>query len=226
MSWSLQDIQNQISSELDQDETAPTVGGTDWLIRLNTINRANLDWANSGEWRALKAVHNGLVSTATGNASYSLPTNFKKIDGYPRIVSDGTTMYEFPVVDPSKTTQYTDSDRFVNILGNEKDANVMFIHANTIASGASVQFTYWKSPATISSATDVIECPDPTFLVQRALYYLYKGREDGRFPEAKVEADRILARMIENENSRGIAELDRKIPNELEEKYAFRIGLD
>ena len=225
MSWSLLDIQNQIANEMDQSATAPTQGGTDWNIRLNVINRSNLDWAISNEWNCLKKVHDGLVSTSTGNASYALPTDFSKIDGYPRIVWDGTTLNEFPVVDPSRNTQYVDSDKFVNIFDNANN-KVMFIHSSTLASGASVQFTYWASPQSLASASNLVECPDPTFLVQRSLYYLYKGREDGRFPEAKVESDRILARMIENENSVGLANVNRSIPNWMEDKYSFRIGRD
>jgi hypothetical protein len=184
-----------------------------------------LDWANSNEWSTLKVVHNGLISTSTGNASYALPVDFKKLDSYPRIMSDGLTVFEFPAVNPSKNTIYNDNDRFVNILGNDRDAKVMYIHAPQLVSGASVQFTYWKSPQSLASASDVVEVPDPTFLVQRALYYIYKGAEDGRFPEAKVESEKILIRMIENENSLGIAYVDRNIPNYLEQTH-FRIGRD
>jgi len=226
MSWSLQDIQNQIASELDQSSSAPTAGGSDWNMRLNAINRSLFDWADTNEWSALKAVHNGVISTSTGNASYALPGNFKKIDGYPRIVWDGTTTDEFPVVNPSKNAKYSDSDTFVNILGNDADNKVMYIHSTTLVSGASVQFTYWKSPLSLSSTGQLTECPDPTFLLQRSLYYLYRGAEDGRFPEAKVESEKILLRMIESENSLGVANVDRNIPNELEEKYGFRIGRD
>ena len=225
MSWSLQDIQNQIANEMDQSATAPDTDSTDWNIRVNAINRSLIDWSISNEWSCLKTIHNGIISTSTGNASYVLPTDFAKIESYPRIVSDGQSAYEFPVINPSKNTQFTDSDKFVNILGGDSGNKIMFIHS-TLVSGASVQFIYWKSPATLSATTDISDCPDPTFLVQRALYYLYKGREDGRFPEAKVEADRILARMIENENSLGLAYEDRRVPNQLEEKYGFRIGRD
>lgn len=225
MSWSVTEIQNQIAYEVDQSDSPPTEGSSDWNTRLGAINRSLIDWANSGEWESLKVVHNGLVSVA-GGASYVLPTNFAKIQSYPRIMSDGTTMYEFPVINPSKNTQYTDNDKFVNILGNESSGKVMYIHAPTLSSGASVQFVYWASPQSLASASNVAEIPDPSYLVQRSLYYIYKGAEDGRFPEAKVEADRILLRMIENENSQGLAVKDRNVPNELEEKYNFRIGRD
>jgi len=222
--YTLQDAQEQIASEMDQSATAPTAGGTDWNIRKNALNRALIDYENSSDWDNLKVVYNSKV-TAAGFATLGLPTNFKKLDGFPGIVWDGSTFNEFPVVDPSTNRLYLDSDKYVNVFTNEGDGKYMYIHASTLSSGASVQFTYYKSPQSLASATNVIECPDPTFIVQRALYYIYKGREDGRFPEAKVEADRILARMIENEASRGLAYKDRSIQNQLEQK-GFRIGRD
>lgn len=222
MAWTLQDAQEQIASEMDQSPTAPTAGGTDWNIRRNALNRALIDWENSNEWESLKVVFNGNVTVA-GFATLGLPANFKKLDGFPGIVWDGTTFNEFSVIDPSTNSKYLDSDRYVNVFDNAKDGKSMYIHANTLASGASVQFTYYKSPQSLASASDVIEVPDPTFIVQRALYLIYKGREDGRFPEAKVEADRILQRMMENEASKGYAYKDRSIPTS---NSGFRIGRD
>jgi hypothetical protein len=221
MSWTLQDVQNQIASEIDQSESI-IEGDTDWNIRLNAINRALIDYKDSNDWESLKVVFDGVISTSTGNASLVLPADFNKLDSYPRIVWDGTTMDEFPAVDPSKNTFYTSSDKYVNILENK----TMYIHSSGLVSGASVQFTYYKSPQSLASATDVIIVNDPTYLVQRSLYYIYKSREDARFPEAKIEADRILGRMMENENSMGFAYLDRNISSYNNERSKFRIGRD
>lgn len=220
--YSLQDIQNLIASEIDQSATAPTLNGVDWNIRTNFINRSLIDWSLSYDWECMKKVHNGLVSTSSGNASYVLPVDFKKIDGYPQIVSDGTSTYGFPMVDPTNNPRYVSTDRFVNILENK----VMFIHTDVLASGASVQFTYYASHPTLSGASDLVAMPDPTFLVQRSLYYLLKSREDGRFPEAKTESDRILARMIENENTLGQSAVDRRVSVGSEDFKTWRVGRD
>jgi hypothetical protein len=226
MSWSVTDIQTNIAIELDQSATPPTVGGTDWTIRLNAINRSLRDWAETYDWEALHKIHNGIISTSTGNASYALPTDFKKMDGYVSIVADGSTTYEFPHENATKNILYNESDKYVNILGNESSGHVMYIHSNTLASGASVSFTYYASAATLSSESQVAEIPDATYLVQRSLYYLYKGREDGRFPEAKVEADRIMARMIENENVKGWGSTERRVSKYQHPFKNWRIGRD
>lgn len=224
MGWTLEDIQRNIANEIDQSDTSPTVGGADWTIRLDIINRALRDWAETYDWDELHKIHNGLVSTSLGNASYALPSDFRKLDGFPRIVSDGLTAYDFPEVNPSNNLRYTDSDKFVNLLGNPNSNRVMYIHSSTLSSGASVQFTYWASPASLTTGTQVAEIPDASYLVQKTLYYIYKGREDGRFPEAKVEADRILARMIENQNTRGISSTDRRVSVNIDPYKNWRIG--
>lgn len=221
MAWSTLDLQNQIASEIDQSPTAPTEGGTDWNIRLNALNRSLLDWAETYDWTVLKKVFNGLISTSIGNASIALPSDFKKLDGFPVIAGE-----PFTPVDITKNSQYSSVDKIVNVLGNYRDGQVMVALGASLSSGASVQFNYWKSPQTLSAAANITECPDPTFLVQRSLYYLYKGREDGRFPEAKVESDRILARMLENENTLGQGHDDNRIHNWNESRYGFRIGRD
>jgi len=220
MTLSLLDLQNQIASEIDQSATAPTQGGTDWNIRMNALNRALFDWAETYDWTVLKKVHNGLISTASANASYALPANFRKLDGFPVVAGEMYTP-----VNPTNNYRYLDTDKFVNILGNDRDNKVLYIHPNNLSSGASVQFTYWASPISLASATNLTECPDPTFLIQRALYYLYKGREDGRFPEAGVASDKILARMIEGENTLGQAHSDNQIHN-YNQANGFRIGRD
>lgn len=143
-----------------------------------------------------------------------------------RIVSDGTNTYELPENNASRFTRYVDTDKYVNVLGNPATGHVMYIHAGTLASGASVQFTYFSSPASLSTTTSISACPDPSFLVQRSLYYIYKSREDGRFPEAKVESDRILARLIENENAHGLSHADRRVGIYTEGNSTFRIGRD
>ena len=225
MAWTLQDCQNAISAEVDQSATAPTAGSTDWLIRNNFINRSLIDWSESYEWEAMKKVHNGIVSTSTGNASYALPSDFKKIDGFPQITADGSNTYGYPVDDPTNNNRYVGTDRFVNILGNNTDNKVMYIH-DTLVSGASVQFTYYASPQSLASATNIVPMKDPTYLVQRSLYYILKSREDGRFPEAKTESDRILMRMIEEENSLGQSNVNRRVSVFPENYKTWRVGRD
>lgn len=225
MAWNVLDIQNQIASEVDQSDSSPDQGSTDWNIRLNYINRAQLDWAKTYDWSALLKVHNGVV-TNSGNATYPLPSDFEKVDSYVHIVADGRTTFDFPVDSPSRSNLYSSSDKWVSILGNYRDNRVMYINSNVLVSGASLSFTYYSSPASLATSSHIVACPDPSFLVQRALYYIHKSNEDGRFPEAKVESDKILARMIENENTLPLSHMDRSVRRGIGRIANFRIGRD
>lgn len=223
MAQTLYDIQNQIAYEVDGNASI-SPSSSDWGERLVPINRALNDWAETYDWSQLKKVHNGLISTASANASYVLPSDFRRADGYARITWDGATTDEFSIVDPSTNYQYSNGDKFVNILGNNSSGYVMYIHSEGLVSGASVQMTYWSTPTSLTTQTQSTECPDPSYIVQKSLYYLYKQREDARFPEAKAEADRIMARMIEAENSAGIGFADKRVNSS--PLSAFRIGRD
>lgn len=221
MSWTESDLQSQMSVELDRSTTPPAVTSSDYLARRSALDRANRDWAETYEWNALLKVHNGLVSTSTGNASYAMPADFRKLDS---LVGVGGITSRLQAVHPTDNSSYSDSDNFVNVLGNESSGYILYLHAGTLASGTSIQFTYFSQVTSLSTTTAVSPCPDPTFLVQRGLYYIYKSKEDGRFPEAKAESDKILARMMENENSLGKAYVDRTL--QVPSVGGFRIGRD
>jgi len=218
----LQDIQTHIAFEIDGNATISS-SSADWGSRIFPINRALFDWADTYDWKQLLKVHHGVVSTSTGNASYAMPSNFRRMMGFPKIIYDGVTDTDFPIIAPYRNYEMNlNSDKFVNVIGNDKDGNTMVINAPTLASGASVQFTYYAFPASLASTGQITECPDPTFIIQRALYYIYKSREDGRFPEAKVESEKLLARMIENENNLGVGYADRYVQTPILRN--FRVG--
>jgi hypothetical protein len=153
---------------------------------------AQNEWAESYDWQALYKEYNMLVSTSTGNTSIALPEDFRKLASYPVITYDGSNSEDFPEVRVQENSQYTSTDRRVNILGNPNSGYVMKTYAATLASGASIFVPYYASP---------------------------------RFPLAKAEADKILARLLETENTPGEAYFDRVQTTE-ERRYSFRIGRD
>lgn len=223
MAWTLYDIQKAIAYEVDGNASI-SPSSRDWGERLVPINRALIDWSEAYDWSQLKKVHNGLISTASANASYAMPSDLRRLDGYPTITWDGRTTDNFKIVDPANNYQYGINDLYVNLLGSDSSGYVMYINAPGLVSGASVQFTYWAQPSSLTTQTQTTECPDPSFVSQKAMYYIYKQREDPRFPEAKSEADRILARMVENEATKGTGYVDRRVNSS--PLANFRIGRD
>lgn len=217
----VQEIQNRISALVDQSSDSPTAGGDEWDLRLKYLNMAQREWAELYNWRALYKEYNTLTSTGSANASVTLPSDFRKIASYPKIDGD-----DFSEIRPEAKSQYDSTDEYFFIIGNPADNYTMIFNPSDLSSGTSIYVPYYASPASLVSPADKSMCPDPDFLTQRSVALLWEAREDGRFPQAKAEADKRLARMLEMENTHTDASQDSRIQTELEYKYGFRIGRD
>jgi hypothetical protein len=230
------EVQSQIASLADQDPLTADISSTDYALRLKFINMAMQEWQEAYDWQVLYDEYNLLVSTSTGNASIALPKNFRKLASFPQIVWDGQTTDRFPEVRPQEKAQFTltnrgntgsvgSPDRWVEIWGNLKGNYTMFVHAPTLASGASVLVPYYKSFQSLASPMDVAEIPNPQYLTKRSLAYLWEVRQDDRFPEMKAESERILAQMIDYENVFGEASTNDRIKTLEQTRFGdFRWG--
>jgi len=224
MSTNLNELQRRIAALVDQTTDLPTAGGDDWNLRLKYLNMAQREWVEVYQWPILYKEYCFLASTASSLATYDLPSDFRKLVGYPKITADGTTTDEYPVIRPQEKEQYLGTDKYCYVLGNESEGYKLIVNPPSIVSGASIFVPYQSIPTSLASPTDVSVCPNPDFLVQRAIAYLYEAREDARFPTAKAEADKILARMLEFENTYSDGSVDYRIRTNEEKRYNFRWG--
>lgn len=204
----LDDIESRVAAVADQDESTANISTADYSLRRMYINMAQREWAESYDWRSLYREYNMLVSTSTGNASIALPTDFRKSAGLPKITFDGTTTEIFQEVRAEERNTYSQNSRFVYFLGDQSANYTMVINAGTVASGASVFVPYRASVASLVSPANVAMCPNPEYLVQRTLAYIWESRSDGRFPQAKAESDKLLQKMLEYEQTYGEGMID------------------
>ena len=221
---SLDNLEGKISSVLDQNEDTSDISAADYSLRREYINMAQHEWAETYDWRSLYRESNLRVSTSTGNASVALPADFRKLAVYPRITYDGVTTEYFPEIRPQEKSQYASTDRFIYILGDQNVGRTLFINAGTLASGASIYLPYYASPASLVSPANIAMCPNPEFLVQRTLAYVWESQADPRFPQAKAEADKVLRQMLEYEQVYGEAYDDRVKTVERTRFDSFRWG--
>jgi hypothetical protein len=195
------------------------------------------EWQEAYDWQTLYTEYNMLISAATGNASVALPGDFRKLASFPMLVWDGTTTDRFPEVRPQEKSQFSitsrggntggisSPDKWVEIWGNPRGKYTMFIHAPTLASGASVQVPYYRSFQSLASPGDIAEIPNPQYLVKRSLAYLWEVRQDDRFPEMKSEAATILGQMIDYENVFGEASTNDRVKTLEQTRFGdFRWG--
>ena len=205
------------------NEDTSDIVTADYSLRREYINMAQREWAEAYRWRSLYRENHSRISTATGNASVALPGDFRTLAGFPKITFDGTTTENFPEIRPEEKQQYEDSDRYIVILGDQNAGHTMFVNAGTLASGASIMVPYYRSVASLVSPTNIAMCPNPEYLVQRSLAYIWESRSDARFPQAKAESDKILQKMLEYEQVYGEGMVD-SIQTADEKYYNFRWG--
>jgi len=220
----VQELQNRIAAIVDQSSTAPTAGSSSWNLRLKYLNMAQREWEEAYDWSTLYKEYNTLTSNSSGGPTISMPSDFRKLAGYPKITADGSNTDEYPEIDPQTKEQYLSTDEYCYVLGNDKDGYSLIINPATPVSGASIFIPYWAAAASLASPADVSMCPDPNYLVQRSVAQLWEARGDPRFPQAKSEAEKLLQRMVEQENTRGYG-----YHNEVkhaEDKKSFRWGRD
>jgi len=229
MAINVTEIQKRIASIVDQSPDAPTEGADDWNLRLQYINLAQNDAFQLYDWQFLYKEYNTQTSTNTGNTSITMPGDYRKLASYPRISYDGANTDEFAEVRTQERSKKLSSDKFVYFLGNPADEQTMVVNSGNsdgqLPSGASVYVPYYSSGQSLISGCDVSMIPDPNYLVYKSAAMLWEAREDERFPQAKVEAEKILQRLLERENVFSEANNDASKVRTVENtKYNFRLG--
>lgn len=221
----LDGIQSRVASIVDQNEDTSDLSSAVYSLRRTYANMAEREWAETYDWQSLYRESHSIISTSTGNASVALPTDFRKLAAMPRITFDGATTESFPEIRPQERGMYDPvSARYVEILGDQSTGYIMYVNSSVLTSGASVMVPYYRSPASLVSPSNVAMCPNPEYLVQRTLAYVYESKRDSRFSSTKAEADKILQRMLEFEQVKGEAYNDRIQTTERKNFYGFRWG--
>jgi len=229
MRTTLDAIQSNIAALIDQDENTANLSSTDYSLRLNYINRALMEWGDiAAEYghRSVFKEYNMLVSTSTGNASIALPQDFRRQAANPNITYNGVTTKQFTYVEPEEDKQFDATEERVWLMGNPNSGYVLRVFGTTLSSGASVNVPYYASPQSLASPANIAEIPNPEYLTQKAVSYLWEAREDSRFPLAKAEAGRILANMLEFESIHTQGDSNYRVKTTDETRHQFSWGED
>lgn len=193
MSLTLSDLQRQLAAKIDLEATPPTVGSDDWNLRGALINETQRDWAERFDWSVLRVTDT--TSTISGNASYGLPSTFKRMERYVTIAGN-----KYQEVKPIEASYMSSSnDRYYYITGNSEDGYALNINPAPTSGPTVMTYTYYEYPSELSTASSTSPCQNPYYLVQSAYARTLELDEDKRFPPAKAEAEAILQQMLENE---------------------------
>src|SRR3990167_5301895 len=159
MAVTVDDIQSEVASIVDQDEDSSAISTDDYSLRLKYMNIAMNRWANLWNWQTLYKQYHMNVSTASANSSIALPSDFRKLLSFPKITYDGAATSDFPEVLPQDDSQYSSDQKRVWILGNPQNGYVLRVFGVDLSSGASVSVPYQRAPASQISPAQIPEVP-------------------------------------------------------------------
>lgn len=218
----VENIQSEIASIIDGDNVLANINSTDYSLRLTYMNMALREWQEAYDWQSLYKEYNTLSSQASGNASVVLPQDFRKLASYPVIANDVLSSGLYPETRPQEAGRYSSTQQRVEILGNYRDNYVMRIYGTNLISGASIKIPYYASAGSLVSGS-VVPIPNPDYLTKRTLAYIFEANEDARFPQAKLDAERILGSLIDYENVFSEASDSDRVKS-VDERHGFRMG--
>lgn len=230
MAIDVTEIQSRIASLVDQTVDTPTAGGAEWNLRLKYVNRAIEEWGQAFDWESLRRTYWPSV-TGVSQASISLPTDFRKMAGFPRYHSGGVSGgEEWNEVKPEEIGLYVSSDKYFYVLGNRAEGHTMVWNPGTMTSGASLVISYYSFATSLSSPANTIVMADPEFIVHRVAAYIFESRSDARFQETETKARETLLQMIENDQVAKYASYgagtDKNVQTDDRLFHSFRIGRD
>jgi len=217
----------KVSSTVNQAAEVPTLGGSEYTLWLEFINRGLEEWASSHDWEELRVIYKPTVNTMSG-ATLPLPLNFGKLLGGPVLYTDNITNgEEFPNIRYEQRGLYNSTDKYVYILGDSSGGYNLIFHPATLSSGASISIPYYATPTSLASPADVPNVPDPQYLVDRTIAFIFESRSDGRFQQQEVKAREKLLQMIDNSDNSKYNDYNNPSPVlDTLQKRGFRVGRD
>lgn len=221
----LEQILQRIGSYVDQDSSTPT--GTDLTVRISYVNRALDEWAITYDWLALKQTFS-FMPTMVSQTSVGLPSNFKKMESplYDYGIGDATRVrpFEYPEIREADRFRRDINDQYFYIMGDRRRGFNLIVPKG-MSSGASMLADISVFPSSLATLTHISPMNDPDYLVYRGVAYVLEARGDARFPQAKIDAEKSLARMVEHENAFRFAGGVKFVANTYEKMASrFRIG--
>ena len=195
-------LQN-ISATVNQDPSQPTDGSADWLLWMQFINRSQVEWAESNDWEQLKKYYYPIISqlSPSSYSSVGLPGDFRKLAGPIINYSTGIDGGEsWPEILPERKLLYRTADKWFFVFGDPSNGYSLQWNPGTLASGVTLEISYYSMPTSLVSSSQYPVTPDSEFLTQRTIAYVLEARSDPRYQDEERKARERLLTMIENGN--------------------------
>lgn len=198
MRLTVNQIMTQVASTVNQEAVAPSDGSSEWSLWLAFINRSLDEWSEAGDWEVTRKY---FYPTAVSGATAPLPLDFKNLAGPVRNWSDEEAVNGNPrefnyLRDEDRDSRDGLTSKYVMLTGDTSTGKSLVFNPATLASGASLEVTYFSMPTSLASGSQYPVVPDPQFLIDRTIAFIFQARSDPRFQDQEGKAREKLLNMV------------------------------
>lgn len=196
--YNVESILKSVGAITETEAILPT--GVDLDVRIQYINDALGEWADSYTWKDLNTTKTfNITADQVALTGMSLPTTFREpltpfyitntINGIPD---------KYELIDKAQRFNMDPDAKYCYIDGTIMNK---YLYVNTsLASGAVCQMDYMAFPTAITTTTDYLPITSSQYVISRVSAKVFQARGDARFPGLQAEAQRLLSNAIEEQN--------------------------
>lgn len=189
-------ILKSVGGLTEQEAVLPT--GTDLTVRLQYVNDALGEWADSYTWKDLRTTLT-LGPSLASTGIIDLPINFREPLSTLYTYSDtGNLPTEYVLIDARDRFSKDATDKYCYLMNTFR--NKQLIVNPPLASGASAVIDYMSFPSSVATTTDYVPISASQYLVKRVSAMVFQARGDSRYPLLQADAQRMLSNAIEEQN--------------------------
>lgn len=191
-----------IYSLYETDDEGWDTDSSEYLSARVFCNAAIQDWAARETWRdlwgTLAAATDGDKTITAGDYSYDCPTNFQQMGSWVRTVNNDVNTF-WKVIPPEKVAKMAgQSGKFCYVTGSIKGGfDLNFNSEETLTTGDTISYEYYKTPTLFTATTSTSEIPDPYYLVYYALVRMLKNDGEDFTYEEQMRRE-VLDKMLTN----------------------------
>lgn len=189
----------------------PGTSDDEYVTAMRLANEALNRWANydGTYWNTLFTTNQldgtGDQVVATGDATYTAPTNMREAGGFIRINdSDGTAQAYFPIIEPNEAQFRDDNSSYAYFTGDPSNGFTLRLNPTLEANldGLDLDYVYYKKPTEYTTGESMSEIPNPYFLVHRMLAMRFRVSRNPYYSSALRDAEDAL-KIMKMDNDSG-----------------------
>jgi len=225
-------LQQIIHIKYEQNTSTPSTTEDSYLVRRQLINDAIQKWGDKGRednirWRELYVnladAATGDKTATTSDTTYAAPDDFVEMASFVKITQADNSVAYYSFVEGQDVMRMLKNDSTANffyITGNESVGYT--ININSPVAGT-INYSYYKEPAEMSTTTDKPEMGRPYFIVCEVLSELYAEERPDLATNYSNKAVSLLNAMLIN-NETPPTDTGQTIHDPEYELYGVRFG--